>query len=52
MKLEFIWLYLFNDCCNESVNAYFWVFMKEIFHLLMYKYIHKPIHHTHTPKIP
>ena len=36
----------------ESVNAYFWVFMNEIFHLLMNKYIHKPIYHTQTPKIP
>ena len=37
---------------NESVNAYIWIFMNEIFHILMYKCIHKPIHHTHTPKIP
>ena len=26
--------------------------MNEIFHILMYKCIHKPIHHTQTPKIP
>ena len=36
---------------NESVNAYFPVFMNEIFHLLIHKYIYKPIHHIQTPNM-
>ena len=37
---------------NESVNAYFWIVMNEIFHILMYKCLHKLMHHIQTSKIP
>ena len=37
---------------NKFVNAYFWIFMKEIFHILIYKCTDKPIHHTQTLKFP
>ena len=36
---------------NKSVDAYFWIIFNEKFHMLMYKCIHKTIHHTWTPKI-
>ena len=32
---------------NETVTSYFWIFVNEMFHVLMYKYIHQPIYHTH-----
>ena len=36
---------------NESVNEYFLIFTNKIFHITMYKCIHKPTHHTQTTKI-
>ena len=44
-------LVLVKRLLPESVIAYIFGFMNEIFQLLMYKYIHKLTHHTKTPKI-
>ena len=37
--------------CLMNLYACFCVFVNEIFDLLIYRYIHKPVHHTQTPKI-
>ena len=36
----------------RKVTAIFLSFINEIFHIFMYKYIHKPIYNTQTPEMP
>ena len=40
-----------KDCCPNIYKCIFLSFLNVIFQLLMYKYIHKMIYHTQTPKI-